>query len=91
MHTNTKVIKYYFHSNKESNWENYVPQIWGDEIAEADWDEASLQALPQIKAAKDFRYLGYEVEAEVEVDLDTGQARYLSFSGVPLEHPTEWQ
>lgn len=37
-----------------------------------------------------FHYCLYEEAVEIEVDLDTGQWRYLSFGGKKLESPTEW-
>jgi hypothetical protein len=83
MHTNTKVIDFYLHSDKETVWDSYVDELWPG-ATELDWDD------PSIRAAKDFRYTGGEVKFELEVDLDTGEARYLSCDGVKLERPSDW-
>lgn len=35
-------------------------------------------------------YILYEDAVDVEIDLDTGQFRYVAFAGVPLAKPTKW-
>lgn len=45
----------------------------------------------EAKQQEHAHYILYEEEVEVEIDLDTGQYRYLAFSGTPLRSPTPWR
>ncbi len=37
-----------------------------------------------------FHYAGYEEVIDLEVDLDTGEWRYIGLNGIKLEHPSGW-
>ncbi len=66
-----KIIPYYMHSDKESNWD-YA-------------DELGLSDVAQDK----FRYTGYEVKFDLEVDTETGQAYAVAFEGQALTTPVK--
>lgn len=66
-----QVIKYYLHSDKESNYQ-YAEELGLDE-----------------EASDNFKYFAYEVELEVEVDRETGDAVVLTLDGRKLEPPKE--
>jgi hypothetical protein len=53
-------------------------------------DEMSDLWPPEAKQQETFHYCLYEESVGIEVDLDTGEWRYLSFGGIELSEPSPW-
>jgi hypothetical protein len=52
-------------------------------------DEYSELWPPEAPQQRRYHYALYEEAVELEVDLDTGRWRYVSFAGLPI-NDTEW-